>query len=157
MTPTFKHRNLPHLLLLVREQLMGSFRPLLRERGVTEQQWRVLRVLSESNAMEPNQLALACTLLSPSLTRMLSTMESAGLIHRERSALDHRRQNISLTQKSRELLVEMGPLVDAQYEAIEARLGETLTAELYAALDSALHRLDPLDAALAGHPAPTRC
>ncbi|NAW23594.1 homoprotocatechuate degradation operon regulator HpaR, partial [Salmonella sp. gx-f9] len=41
MVSTFKRRNLPHLLLRARETLMARFRPILREHGITEQQWRV--------------------------------------------------------------------------------------------------------------------
>ncbi|SDV46361.1 homoprotocatechuate degradation operon regulator HpaR [Chitinasiproducens palmae] len=141
MTPAFKHRNLPHLLLLAREQFMAFFRPILREHGVTEQQWRVMRVLAGSGPLEPNQLALACTILSPSLTRMLVAMESAALITRTRSEVDHRRQIIALTDKSRAMIARMEPIIEQQYKDLEARLGETLIGELYGALDAAMGRL----------------
>ena len=80
---------------------MAGFRPILRQYGVTEQQWRLMRTLNEQGEMEPNQLADACLILSPSLTRMLSSMEEAGLIHRSRSTTDQRRQLISLTDLCR--------------------------------------------------------
>ena len=41
-------RSLPMALLRARELLMERFRPMLSAHGVTEQQWRVLRVLHES-------------------------------------------------------------------------------------------------------------
>src|SRR5690606_32924657 len=99
MSPSFHHRNLPHLLLHARELLMAHFRPVLNEAGVTEQQWRVLRTLSETGPMEPNQIARRCQILSPSLTRMLAGMEQGGLIRRERHHADQRRQEISLTER----------------------------------------------------------
>ena len=104
MSPSFHHRNLPHLLLYARETLMAHFRPLLHAAGVTEQQWRVLRTLSEVGSMEPNQIARSCQILSPSLTRMLAGMEEQGLIKRARSSQDQRRQEISLTSKSNKLI-----------------------------------------------------
>ncbi|MFW8369141.1 MarR family transcriptional regulator, partial [Klebsiella pneumoniae] len=84
-----------HLLLYARETLMAHFRPILHAAGVTEQQWRGLRTLSEVGAMEPNQIARSCQILSPSLTRMLAGMEEQGLIKRVRSNADQRRQEIS--------------------------------------------------------------
>lgn len=133
----FHHRNLPHLLLHVREALMAHFRPVLNEAGVTEQQWRVLRVLSEEGPLEPNQIARSCQILSPSLTRMLAGMEAGGLIHRERLDADQRRQTISLTTKSQALIERMRPVVDQRYRQLEATIGRELLERLYRDLDQA--------------------
>ncbi|MCA3833430.1 MAG: homoprotocatechuate degradation operon regulator HpaR, partial [Burkholderia sp.] len=45
MNRTLDHRNLAMLLLEARETLMGLFRPILKEFALTEQQWRIIRVL----------------------------------------------------------------------------------------------------------------
>ena len=45
------------VLLLAREAVMERFRPMLRDFGVTEQQWRVLRSLEEVGAMDLGDLA----------------------------------------------------------------------------------------------------
>ncbi|AOZ00046.1 homoprotocatechuate degradation operon regulator, HpaR [Cupriavidus sp. USMAHM13] len=134
----FRHRNLPHLLLQARETLMAGFRPILRQYGVTEQQWRLMRTLNEQGEMEPNQLADACLILSPSLTRMLSSMEEAGLIHRSRSTTDQRRQLISLTDLCRNLVAEMEPLIDRRYGELEQLVGADRLAKVYAAVDEML-------------------
>ncbi|SIT29296.1 homoprotocatechuate degradation operon regulator HpaR [Achromobacter sp. MFA1 R4] len=136
MSPSFHHRNLPHLLLYARETLMAHFRPVLNAAGVTEQQWRVLRTLSEVGALEPNQIARACQILSPSLTRMLAGMEEQGLIKRTRSSADQRRQEISLTAKSHKLIDRMRPMVDAKYQEIEAKIGKELLDRLYRDVDA---------------------
>lgn len=136
MSSTFNHRNLPHLLLYARETLMAHFRPVLHAAGVTEQQWRVLRTLSEVRAMEPNQIARTCQILSPSLTRMLAGMEEQGLIKRTRSSADQRRQEISLTAKSNKLIDSMRPLVDAKYQEIEEKIGKELLDRLYRDVDA---------------------
>ncbi len=136
MSPTFHHRNLPHLLLYARETLMAHFRPVLHAAGVTEQQWRVLRTLSEVGSLEPNQIARACQILSPSLTRMLAGMEEQGLIKRTRSSADQRRQEISLTAKSNKLIDRMRPMVDAKYQEIEERIGKELLDRLYRDVDA---------------------
>jgi len=133
MSPSFHHRNLPHLLLYARETLMAHFRPILHAAG---QQWRVLRTLSEVGSMEPNQIARTCQILSPSLTRMLAGMQEQGLIKRARSSADQRRQEISLTPKSNKLIDRMRPQVDAKYQEIEARIGKELLDRLYRDVDT---------------------
>ncbi len=142
---TFRHRNLPHLLLQARETLMAGFRPILRQHGMTEQQWRVVRTLNEQGEMEPNQLADACLILSPSLTRMLSSMEEAGLILRSRSTTDQRRQLISLTDKCRVLIAEMEPLIDRRYEELEQMIGAERLGKVYGAIDELLVSLGERD------------
>ncbi|AGH84273.1 MULTISPECIES: homoprotocatechuate degradation operon regulator HpaR [Ralstonia solanacearum species complex] len=142
MVSTFKRRNLPHLLLRARETLMARFRPILREHGITEQQWRVLRTLNDTGDMEPNQLADACLILSPSLTRMLAAMEQADMIVRTRSSVDQRRQVISLTPKSRRFLADVEPQVDATYANIESQLGRPRLEALYRVIDEAIQLME---------------
>ncbi|MCD9228439.1 homoprotocatechuate degradation operon regulator HpaR [Ralstonia pseudosolanacearum] len=142
MVSTFKRRNLPHLLLRARETFMARFRPILREHGITEQQWRVLRTLNDTGDMEPNQLADACLILSPSLTRMLAAMEQADMIVRTRSSVDQRRQVISLTPKSRRFLADVEPQVDATYANIESQLGRPRLEALYRVIDEAIQLME---------------
>jgi homoprotocatechuate degradation regulator HpaR len=142
MASAFKHRNLPHLLLRARETFMARFRPILREHGITEQQWRVLRTLNDNGDMEPNQLADACLILSPSLTRMLAAMEQSEMIVRTKSSVDQRRQVISLTPKSRQFLADVEPQVDAEYARIEAQLGHARLDALYTTIDESIHVME---------------
>ena len=66
------NRNLPQMLLLAREHLMSHFRPILNHYGVTEQQWRILRVLDEHGQLEPRELCELCQILSPSMAGVLA-------------------------------------------------------------------------------------
>ena len=50
-------RSLPIALLRARDAVMSRFRPMLQERGFTEQQWRVLRVLDEGGPLDPTEIA----------------------------------------------------------------------------------------------------
>ena len=45
-------RSLPMSLLRAREAVMRQFRPSLRDHGLTEQQWRILRALAAIEAIE---------------------------------------------------------------------------------------------------------
>ncbi|MFP3759065.1 homoprotocatechuate degradation operon regulator HpaR, partial [Cupriavidus sp. SIMBA_020] len=62
MNRTLDHRNLAMLLLEARETLMGMFRPILKEFALTEQQWRIVRVLDgePAHALEAGQIARRC-------------------------------------------------------------------------------------------------
>jgi homoprotocatechuate degradation regulator HpaR len=143
MPSKFKHRNLPLLMLQARERVIGRFRPLLHANGLTEQQWRVLRVLADLGALEPKQIGELCRLSSPSLAGVLARMEEIGLVERERLAHDQRRVLVSLGSRSRALAVRMAPKIDAIYAGIEAELGPRATRELYGALDTLIAALDP--------------
>ena len=44
-------------LLEAREALMTHFRPALNEIGVTEQQWRIIRILAQYGEQESTHLA----------------------------------------------------------------------------------------------------
>lgn len=88
-------RSLPIALLRAREKVMSPVREMLASIGVTEQQWRVLRVLEEEGATGPTELAERSALLLPSLTRILQGLEKRGLIERHVVARDRRRQKIA--------------------------------------------------------------
>ena len=64
-------RSLPIALMRSREKVMGPIRDMLKVPGITEQQWRVLRVLSESGAQDLTQISLKACLLMPSLSRII--------------------------------------------------------------------------------------
>src|SRR3954469_10596855 len=99
MVTAFVHRNLPRLLLQARESVMTHTRPSLREHGLSDQQWRGLRVLGENGTAETGRVAREAFILGPSLTGVLARMERDGLIQRERDAADQRRTVVKATPK----------------------------------------------------------
>ncbi len=126
----FRH-SLPMELLKAREAAMARFRPLLRDHGLTEQQWRVLRALSEETDIDASKLAEKSFLLAPSLTRILQHLESESLISRERSTNDNRRAVVALTAKGRRLFKKMAPQSEALYAVIEKEIGKEKIEQLY--------------------------
>ena len=127
---SFRHRNLPLLLLQAREGVIAHFRPILNEHGLTEQQWRILRALLEHGPLEPRQLGETCRISSPSLAGVLARMDELGLVARERLAEDARRVRVSLTPRSRALAA-----------AIEAHVGADTIEQVYTMLDALVGRL----------------
>jgi homoprotocatechuate degradation regulator HpaR len=117
------HRNLPRLLLQAREAVMAHTRPWLRSHGLSDQQWRVLRVLGECGRVETGRIAREAFIPSPSLTGVLARMERDGLIHRARATGDQRRTEVEVTAKGRRLTLKLVQAVQEHNAWMEARLG----------------------------------
>jgi len=134
-------RNLPLLLLQVRELVMSRFRPMLNEAGVTEQQWRVLRALLSEGPLEPRQIVEICCLSSASLVGILVRMEDLGLISRKRVEGDQRRVLVSPSVKGEELATHLAPRIETIYRQLESDLGDEVMNGLLKNLDSVHARL----------------
>jgi len=136
------HRNLPMLLLRAREKMMERFRPLLTENGLTEQQWRVIRALTENGPMEPREISDICTISSPSMAGVLARMEALELITKERFADDQRRILVSLTKKSVGLVRVISKDLEARYRELERTVGPEVVERVYSAIDDLLAGLE---------------
>ena len=71
---------------------------------ITEQQWRVLRVLDENGPMEPTRIADEACLLLPSLTRILQKLEQKKMIQRKTDKMDRRRQIVRIAPAGTKLI-----------------------------------------------------
>ncbi|MEJ7931535.1 homoprotocatechuate degradation operon regulator HpaR [Ramlibacter sp. AN1015] len=143
MAPRFAHRNLPRLLLQAREAVMAHTRPSLREHGLSDQQWRVLRVLGEHGTVETGRVAREAFILGPSLTGVLARMERDGLITRERDPLDQRRTVVAATPRGLELVESLSSAVEAHYAWMEKSLGKQNLRALYELLDQVIELEKP--------------
>jgi len=122
-------RSLPMSLLRAREAVMRQFRPSLRNHGLTEQQWRILRALAVE-AIEITELAHVAFLLGPSLSRILRDLEARHLIERKAAKTDLRRAVVSISAKGLKLIEAVAPSSEAIYAAITRRYGARKLAEL---------------------------
>src|SRR6201996_9330258 len=127
-------RSLPMSLLRAREAVMRQFRPSLRNYGLTEQQWRILRALASVDAIEVTELARVAFLLGPSLSRILRDLEARHLIERRIAKADLRRAVVSISAKGIKLIEAVAPSSEAIYAEITKRYGARKLAELQAML-----------------------
>jgi homoprotocatechuate degradation regulator HpaR len=123
-------RSLPMSLLRAREAVMRQFRPSLRNHGLTEQQWRILRALTAVEAIEVTELARTAFLLGPSLSRILRDLEARQLIERRTAVADQRRAVVSITAKGLKLIEAVAPSSEAIYAEITRRFGARRLSEL---------------------------
>lgn len=140
--PPFVHRNLPRLLLQARETVMAHTRPRLRDHGLSDQQWRVLRVLGEhaeeADGIETGRVAREAFLLGPSLTGVLARMERDGLITRARCAQDARRTVVRATEAGLAKVQALSQTIEAHYVWMEQQLGKAHLKALYELLDGVI-------------------
>lgn len=136
------HRNLPLLLLQARERVISHFRPILNAHGITEQQWRIVRVLYEEPWLEPREIVELCRISSPSMAGVLARMQELGLVTRRRIDHDQRRVRVALTPRARAMAARMAPGIEATYRRIERRIGRPFSAHLQQLLDRLLATLE---------------
>jgi len=137
-------RSLPMSLLRAREAVMRHFRPSLRDHGLTEQQWRILRALAAIETIEVTELARVAFLLGPSLSRILRDLEARHLIERRVAKADLRRGVVSISPKGLKLIEAVAPSSEAIYAAITRRYGARKLAELQDMLHALEDRLSEL-------------
>ena len=138
MTTAFKHRNLPRLLLQAREAVMAHTRPSLRGHGLSDQQWRVLRVLGEHGTVETGRVAREAFILGPSLTGVLARKEHKNHNHHEHDPQDQRRTVVEASAKGMKLVGRLSRTVESHYAWLEQEIGGAKLAQLYRLLDEVI-------------------
>jgi homoprotocatechuate degradation regulator HpaR len=134
-------RSLPIALLRARETIMEPVREMLSRSQISEQKWRVLRVVEEFGPVEQTVIATRACLLLPSLTRLMHAMETDGLLTREASTTDRRKSIVSITDKGRALIDEHSPESIALFAKIKDQFGAQKLEDLLDLLEE-LQRLD---------------
>ena len=133
------NRSLPIALIRAREGIMSPIREMLSVTGITEQQWRGLRVLEEFGRMDTKTLADRSSLLLPSLTRIVATMRGKGLVTQTRDNKDRRRQFIEITNAGQAIIDDHSLQAADIVACFKKKLGQ----DDYETLLDLLTRLDP--------------
>ena len=131
-------RSLPIALMRSREKVMAPIRDMLRASGLTEQQWRVLRILSEFGPQDLTEIAREACLLMPSLSRIIRSLAQNGLVIRASDTKDRRRQTVVISPAGQHLIDDN--LVQATQ--IAANYRNQLGAERYELLLDLLTELE---------------
>ncbi len=132
--PPTRH-SLPIALIRARESVMAPIRQMLADSGLTEQQWRVLRVLMESGPIDASQLAHRAGLLAPSLTRIIQAMARQGYLTRGPDPEDRRRQVIEILPAGQRLIEDNQDEAARIAQGFRDRLGDADYDRLLALLD----------------------
>lgn len=114
---------------------MSHFRPILAAHDVTEQQWRVMRVLHVAGTLDASEVADKAFILAPSLTRMIKSLEQRGFITKHKDKADGRRVLLRIAPAGTAMIEEVMPDSQRVYAEIDARFGRGRVDELLDMLD----------------------
>jgi len=112
-------RALPMMLYRSLDAVMPRFRKIFNDFGLTEQQWRVLRVLWEENETAFSQVAQLTLIPAPSLVGIVDRLERSGLVRRRRSDSDRRKVHVVVTTKGAALEPQMMSRVASAYAELK--------------------------------------
>ncbi len=130
-------QSLPMILHRALDVIMPDFRDLFARYNLTEQQWRVLRVLWTSKKITSAELSIRTLLPSPSLVGIIDRLEKKGLVSRMRSVEDRRVVHVVATVEGRALEAEVTPHV----AEIDAALRSSVTRKEWQAMEETLAKI----------------
>ena len=131
-----QNENLSLMLLKARENSIACIKPALTRYNLTEQQWRVIRVLYQIDDTSAQDLANQSCILSPSLSRILSRLTQDGIVLRKTDSEDQRAQSIRLSAKGKRLHDKILPLVEKQYKTLLGDVGKEKVSRLINLLET---------------------
>ncbi|WNH10318.1 MarR family winged helix-turn-helix transcriptional regulator [Thalassobellus suaedae] len=139
------YKSLDNRLKRISDRMSHDTRKFFKQINIdVEPSWHlVFKLLREENMLTMVEIAEQLGYTHPSMVVMLKKMTSKGYIMSERDALDKRKQNIKLTQKSIDLLPELEHIWNSCEDAIYKMLKEDL---------SILKYLDDIEASLKSIP-----
>ena len=136
-------QSLAGTLLAAREAVMAPIRPMLNEAGVTEQQWRVLRVLDGAGPMDLKSLAESALLFGPSLSRIIKDLADRGLVLRRNNPKDGRGSIVSATAPGRALIQGTARRTVRQLDSYALKFGDERLKKLISELHEFTDAIHP--------------
>ncbi|MDD9908455.1 MAG: MarR family transcriptional regulator [Ahrensia sp.] len=117
-------QSLPMILHRALDAVMPEFRELFASHNLTDQQWRVLRVLWEAKKVTSAELSARTLLPAPSLVGIIDRLENKGLVSRLRSVDDRRITFVVATEAGRALQDRLVPHAEDIHERLRASVSE---------------------------------
>ena len=127
--------HLSHLLSQANKHLSRQ----LNADGVSLDQWRVMKLLSDDGGQPMGHLADALALGLPTVSKLVDRMVSDGLVHRQIGRQDQRQVNLVLTDLGKKRMAQIREEVQDQDDAILDAIGEDNAEFLF----DLLRRLSP--------------
>ena len=137
----FSH-PLPIRLLRARHAAVSQFQPIFRKYNITEQQWRVLRMVTSASTMTAGELSQAIFISMPSLSRIMQSLEARNLIRRRANEDDLRKTMVTSTSAAQAMVAEAAIWSDTRYSDIAQWFGKERLEQLQRLLDDLVQTLD---------------
>ncbi|GAA4586103.1 hypothetical protein GCM10023194_31220 [Planotetraspora phitsanulokensis] len=154
--PTDELKRLDLALEELRHATFGLFGPALRARFHAQLGWewsavhyRLLRVIEATDPLRPTigELGAAALIDKARASRLVSQLQTGGLVRRRMGRLDHRRREIELTEEGRAVLAEARAVRLAYLRRVLAGWEESGAGELAVLLErfnSAIRDVPPM-------------
>jgi DNA-binding MarR family transcriptional regulator len=123
MEPKFRNRLLSHLLARASHDLSRKYLQVVRERGFTARQWRLLGCLWDEKSLTLTELSQVIFCGQSTTTRLVDRLHELGLLEKRVDAIDRRKFYVSLTKKGRESISDLVEFADATEREIIQTLG----------------------------------
>ena len=137
----YSDRSIPIACVRGRQAVVVHFSKLLADAKMSEQQWRVMRIVQDFGPTPLSTLCERSCIHKVSMTRIIRTLSARGFVISRRNPQDGRALNISMTDEGHRFLGEVGHEADQISARIATEFGDEKTRLLLDLLDE-LSRLE---------------
>ena len=130
MPETTLRSHLAYLLAEAKQAVNRGLAESLGEEGVTVEQWRILRALSDGYGHSMGDLAAAVLMPHPTLTKAVDRLIEGALVYRRQDDVDRRRVAVYLADRGRDLVRRLDEQAIEHHHRIEAAYGAQRTERL---------------------------
>ena len=130
MPETTLRSHLAYLLAEAEQAVNRGLAESLGAEGVTVEQWRILRALSDGYGHSMGDLAAAVLMPHPTLTKAVDRLIEGALVYRRQDEIDRRRVAVHLADRGQVLLLRLDRQAEEHHRGIEAAYGVQRTERL---------------------------
>ncbi len=130
MRVKFRDRLLSHLLARASHDISRNYLQVVRERGFTARQWRLLGCLWDEKSLTLTELSQVIFCSQSTTTRLVDRLLELGLLQKQVDAIDRRKFHVSLTEKGREFISDLVDFAEATEREIIQILGADRAAQI---------------------------
>jgi DNA-binding MarR family transcriptional regulator len=120
-------------------------RRLISSHGITGPQLMILKVLSVLNGSSVGELTREVHLSQATVTGILDRLEKRGLVERQRSDVDKRKVNVSLTDAGKNILADAPPLLQEKFMSEFAKLEDWEQTQILSSLQRIVSMMEASD------------
>lgn len=106
-----------------RDAVVSNFSPHFLKWEITEQQWRVMRILHENEQLSLSELCQHSCIHKASMSRIITTLIERGWVNKQRDQVDTRSFNINLTEEGYQFVLNAQGVGHQIYEEIYQKYG----------------------------------
>lgn len=130
MPETKLRSHLAYLLSEAEQAVNRGLAEALGAEGMTVEQWRILRALSDGHGHSMGDLALAVLMPHPTLTKAVDRLIDDALVYRRQDEVDRRRVAVFLADRGLDVIARLDQLAEEHHRRVEAAYGVQRTERL---------------------------